>query len=137
MKKFAIHDRVSCINIGGKLVYSVYGDKPSYGIITDILSDGRVMVQWDDRMARKSTPIDPQNLISELEMQKKYSELELAFHKVERDVRDKMTEASQLILDAQKIAKMAGFDLQELSDATSLLENAMDEAGWQTSSWHC
>ena len=137
MTKFAVNDRVGTV-ADGKLRYYEHGDGPYYGSITDILSDGRVMVRWDNKwMNDRSKPVNPQDLVAESEMQERYSELERAFRKLEVDVRDKMTEASKLILDAKKIAKTAGFSLRDLSEATSILEEAIDTAGWQTSSWHC
>lgn len=135
MEIFVSGDRVGTYD--GKLKYSEYGDEPYYGTVTDILSNGRVMVKWDSKYMDSSKSVDPNRLMFESDLQAKYSELERAFRKVESEVAVKMKEASQMILDAQKIAKAAGFDLQELHDATSHLENAMDSAGWQTSSWHC
>ncbi len=135
METFIRGDRVG--SYSGKLKYSEYDEEPYYGTVTDILADGRIMVKWDDKYLDSSKSVSPNKLMFESDLRSKYSELEQAFHKVESEVAEKMKEASQIILDAQKIAKAAGLDLQELHGATSFLENAMDSAGWQTSSWHC
>lgn len=134
-RSFAVGDRVGQEH-GGK--YSPEGEGPSYGVITDVLSDGSVMVKWDSKWLNDSRrAINPKKLTPEAELVAKYSALEAAFHKVEQDVRTKLKEASQFILDAGKIAKEAGFSLSEMYDATSTLESAMGKAGWNTSSWHC
>lgn len=136
MTMFLVGDRVGYTYT--KPRYNEYDDKPQYGIITDILSDGRAMVKWDEEWQNThAKPISVQRLVTESTLKAQYSELEQVFHKVEAEVQDKMKEAGQLILDAQNIAMAAGFNLKELSEATSALEHAMEEAGWQTSSWHC
>src|SRR6478736_2182285 len=117
MENFIAGDRVGAIE--GKLKYSEYGDEPYYGTVTDILADGRIMVKWDDEYKNKySKSRSPQSLMFESELSRKYSELEQDFRRVEKEVAEKIKEVSQMILDAQKIAKAAGFDLQELREAT-------------------
>lgn len=139
MSKFSKGDRIGFVD--GKLRYDEYGDSgPYYGTVTDELSDGRVMVKWDDKWmnnAHNANPRNPEKLVPEKDLQEKYSALETEFKRVEAEVQAKMEEASRLITDAQKFAKDAGFDLQEMRDATSTLESAMGSAGWNTSSWHC
>lgn len=133
---FVIGDRIGLID--GKIRYIQHGDTPNYGVITDLLADGRIMVKWDSEwMNNNSKPINPKNLMAESEFKVKYSELEMAFCRVEDEVAEKLKEAGQIILDAQKIAKDAGFNITDLYEATSSLENAMESAGWNTSSWHC
>lgn len=135
---FGLGDRVGLID--GKIRYT-HGAVPSYGVITDLLTDGRVIVKWDNKWMNDSSawskPINSKNLMAESELKAKYSELEMAFCKVEDEVAEKLKEAGQIILDAQKIAKDGGFNITDLYEATSSLENAMESAGWNTSSWHC
>lgn len=136
MTKFTIGDRV------GASYYDIsklqYNNKPYYGIVTAVLTEDCVFVKWDDKW-RNDRPhtVNIDRLRLESELFREYSDLEQAFHSVELEVQSKLVEAGQIILEAQKIARASGFDLQELSDACSPLEDAMSEAGWQTSSWHC
>jgi hypothetical protein len=112
--------------------------KPNYGEITDVLSDGRVMVKWDDAWKNKNnSPINPQKLCDEEDAKFKRSELEEAFSKVEALVKAELKKAGDIIRNASQIADEAGLDLQDMEDATSALEGAMESAGWNTSSWSC
>jgi len=137
MAKLVKGDRISLVE--GKLRYTEYGDDPNYGVITDELSDGRVVVKWDNKWMNDNytKPIDPNKLLPEDEVKVKFAALEKEFRRVEDEVRAKMKEAGDIVLAAQKFAKEAGFELQEMSDATYSLEGAMEKAGWNTSSWHC
>lgn len=121
-----------------KIVYNEDVD-PDYGLITDILSNGKVMVKWDNEYLNKEEQkaVDPEHLDLEENVQKLYSKLEVEFNMVEKQVKEKLREASKLILDAQKLAKKTGHKVAEMYDAVSPLENAMDAAGWRTSSWNC
>jgi hypothetical protein len=136
MAKFAVGDRVGLLN--GKLTYSEYGDEPCYGVIVAELTEDSVMIKWDDSWKNTNNrPVNTDKLVVESELKAKYSALEAEFQRVEAEVKGHMEQASKLILAAQSFAKAAGFDLQELREATGTLESAMEEAGWNTSSWHC
>ena len=135
MAKYVVGDRVGEVN--GQLKYREYGE-PRYGVVTDVLSNGNVMVEWENKYgAPKRKESSPGNLLPEAEIKAKYSELEQAFLKVQAEVEEKLKAASTFILEAEKIASAAGLNLQDMRDATDHLEDAMNEAGWQTSSWHC
>ncbi len=102
------------------------------------LSGGRERFKWFSKwMNDKCQPVDREKLISEAEMSAKYSELEVVFLRVEKEVREKLSAVGALVLDAGKIAKDAGLDLLRMYEATSPLERSMEKAGWNTSSWHC
>lgn len=132
---FSVGDRVA--QVVGKLKYSQY-DGPSYGKVTDVLSDGRVVIKWDDKWKNdRSHPLNPISLFPEADIRFKFSILETEFKRVEDEVRIKMKEAGAIILDAAKFARDAGFEITNLDNAVGSLENAMGEAGWNTSSWHC
>lgn len=135
---FVKGDRIALVQ--GKLRYGAYGDgAPTYGVITDELADGRVMIKWDSEWKNKNnnTPVDRRQLAHEAEISEKYSALEEEFKNIEAEVKVKLKEAGDLIVSAKVFAAAAGFDLQELRGATRTLENSMEKAGWNTSSWHC
>lgn len=143
-KKFKKGDRVASVEYdeysghGGELRYDEYGDyAPFYGTVTDELSDNRVLVKWDKCSWLDSEPFSQKVLKPENELKTKYSELEKAFKAVEKKVQSKIKAAAKNISDAQKLAKKAGLNLNELTKAIGPLETAMDRAGWQTSSWAC
>lgn len=140
-KKFKKGDRVGYLD-SGELRYDEYEDNaPIYGVITEALSDNRVLVKWDNDTCYGirciDNPFSQKVLQPEKELKAKYSELEKAFKAVEKQVRGKIKSAAKSITAAQKMAKKAGLNLIELTSALGPLETAMDKAGWHTSSWEC
>jgi hypothetical protein len=100
-----------------------------------------VIVEWSDghlnkmqlgQLLSESDGIrEEQRLISEQER------LEREFEQVQTECSSKLNQAAKLVREAAALAKAKGQDLQEMSEATSDLEYAMEAAGWRTSSWHC
>src|ERR1700677_4001209 len=60
-------------------------DRPEYGVITDVLSNGKVLVKWDDeyrtQYPKYCSPQNPDDLALEEVVATKYSELETEFKK--------------------------------------------------------
>lgn len=83
----------------------------------------------------KRIPIE--NLMSLADAQVKKSELETDFNEVEAAVSVKLNEAAKLIKEASETAGEKDLSLPELSSATSALMDALDSAGWATSSLSC
>ena len=54
----------------------------------------------------------------------------------EKQVADKVRQASDLIDEAAKLARSIGKDLMDM-DSACAIEGSMERAGWNTSSWHC
>lgn len=100
-----------------------------------------VIVEWSDgRLDKRQI----RSLLSELEgiaenhrLQDEQDRLEEEFARVEEAVKEKLTEAAKLVNEAAILANNADVDLHEMYEATGLLERAMENAGWRTSSWHC
>jgi hypothetical protein len=65
------------------------------------------------------------------------SDLEKEWAETEKLVKVKMEKAAALIKGAIKIAKKHNLELNELYDGVKPLLDAMEEAGWQTSSLMC
>lgn len=131
MKNVTVGSRVA------SFIPEAYNDgKPSYGVVTDVLSNGQVMVKWDSQYKNASLE-NPSKLCGEVDAQVKWSALEEAFNNVEEKVAAELKKASEFVLSAGQIAKEAGMDLLEMYEATRALERAMEKAGWNTSSWHC
>lgn len=137
MLKFAVGDRVAFVN--GQMRFTEDGDGPSCGTVivaSDVLPDGTVMVKWDSAY-KGHTAVNPSQLLPEAEANEKWSKLEADFDRVTVEVKAKLSEAGKLIAAADQFATDNGFDIQKLWKATGVLEKAMENAGWNTSSWHC
>ena len=100
-----------------------------------------VVVEWDGGQINK-----PQlhNLLSEADglkenarLLEEQERLEREFEQVQSECASKLQQAARLVREASTLARSKGQDLQEMSEATYDLENAMESAGWRTSSWHC
>lgn len=103
--------------------------------------DGKlvVSVKWDDSW-RNPNPelVLVSDLALEKDVKKQASALEKEFRSYEKLVEAKLKEAAKLIKEADKLAKKAGVEgLHQMYESTYPLENAMDAAGWNTSSWSC
>lgn len=74
----------------------------------------------------------------QVELQAAKTKLEAEFQLVAKEVAKKLTAAAKLIEEAGVVATKAGRDLaSDFYQETHQLENAMERAGWNTSSWHC
>jgi len=99
-----------------------------------------VVVEWYDNNIQKITT---RSLLTEYEADQfdektlaAEAKLEEEWNAVEDQVRGKVNAAAKLISEAAKIATDSGHNLSEM-DCTGNLEDAMDEGGWNTSSWSC
>ena len=118
----------------GKLRYDPEND-PDYGVISDVLSSGKLMVKWDDSWKNKdNSAVEPSSLLLEKDLKEKLSKLEKEFLEIEKEIKNKMKEAGLKIKEAQKLAKKTGHSLEEMYDAVRPLVDAMDSAGWRSSS---
>ena len=147
-KVLAVGDRVG---VATSEYYDSYGDNattgklrydpdnsPDYGEIVSILADDKVMVKWDsDWMNEHNKPVDVSTLLPEADIKTLLTKLEQEFNDVEKQIKEKLKEASKAVKEAQKLAKKTGRDLADMYDAVYPLRNAMDSAGWHSSSWGC
>lgn len=110
-----------------------------YGVITDVLSSGKIVVKWDNEYYDRynQDPVDANTLLPEEVMKKKLDKLRESYDKTEGEIEQKMKEAAKLIKEANKLAKKTGHELAEMYDVISPLVGAMDASGWRTSSWGC
>jgi hypothetical protein len=116
-------------------------DPPAYGVVTAV-TDDNVIIKWDatryDAAHEGNLDLEDQkSLYPEEELKKKWSKLEEDFTKLEVQVVDKVKAAGKLLREANKIAKKTGHSLEEMYDAISPLMDAMDDCGWNTSSFGC
>jgi len=105
-------------------------------VIGNKLSDGDqvVAIEWADGTLAKVNANDIQPSMS----------IEEEFELFKSQVNEKLQQAADLIREANALAGAQGKDLQaydsEAEDAmfdSHLLERAMRDSGWNTSSWHC
>ncbi len=115
---------------------SEYGEAPDYGVVTDLLNDGTVLVKWDNEYAnrRLSKGLEPKLLLLEEDMKERISKLDEEFNETTKEIKAKMKEASALVKEASKLAKKTGNELAEMHDAVKPLVNAMDASGWRATS---
>lgn len=109
-------------------------DETMEGVVLDKpASKGKVFVSWDDVEEPEEVDIKILTLLSQK------NDLEKEFKEVEKTIKEKMKEAAALVKEANKMAKAAG--VRHLADmqygACSPLVDAMDNAGWRSSSWGC
>lgn len=105
-------------------------------VIGNKLSDGDqvIAVEWADGTLAKVNVNDVQICLS----------MEEEFELVKNLVNDKLAEAALAIKEAARLARENGHDLLEPDYGSprsefeiGLVESAMDDAGWATSSWYC
>lgn len=64
--------------------------------------------------------------------------LEAEFEETSKKVSKKIRDAAKLIREASSLADKHGKDLQhDFRYVAGVLEDAMGDSGWSTSSWHC
>ena len=113
------------------------GNKNRKGVVIgNKLSDGDqvVAVEWADGALPKVNVNDIQKCLS----------IEEEFQAMVEEVNSKITQAATLIREAAALAEANGKDLRSTDDENydylfdqGKLESAMEDAGWNTSSWHC
>jgi len=111
------------------------------GKIVGPLNGSLAIVEWEGGHISK---VDIKNLLAEVagiaenqRLQDEKDRLEREFATVEVAVKDKLADAAKLVNEAAAIANKGNVDIQDMYDATRDLERAMENAGWNTSSWHC
>lgn len=105
------------------------------GIIKSI-SGNIAVVKWEDYLWMDD-PVSIDLLFTHNDADKELSRLEKEFKLVEKEVAVKLKEAAKLLKEANKIAKKTGNNLSEMYEAIDPLYAAMDQCGWQTSSFGC
>jgi hypothetical protein len=113
------------------------GNKARKGVVIgNKLSDGDqvVAVEWADGTLAKANVNDIEKCLS----------IEEEFAAMQQQVNDKIAQAATLIREAAALAAANGKDLRSTDDENydylfdqDSLESAMEDAGWNTSSWHC
>jgi len=100
-----------------------------------------VIVEWGNRHLQK---VDIRELITEAEgfaqdeyVRSEQNRLEREFEHAQFAVTVKMKEAADAINAAVKLAKEKGSSLQDMYSAVVPLMDALDNAGWNTSSFSC
>lgn len=142
--KFAVGDRVGMWNEDTQLdsnqnpKWTEYDGGPVFGVVKEILSDKQIRIEWDDEYLNdypEETDRYSSEVMTEDEANKAWSDLEAKFVACQAAVAEKLKVAADAIAEAQKIAESYSYDLIELD--SDVLEGALDDAGWRTSSWHC
>lgn len=94
--------------------------------------DGMLLVEWRGGRIEK---LMANRLMGEEEATQLCESLEEEFDKVEEAVSKKLAKAAALVREANALAEGSGLDLYEMNDGGLL--DAMENAGWRTSSMSC
>lgn len=108
--------------------------------VDPITGEEKVYVQWDSTPWRGTNPEEvlTESLISEADGNAKYSQLETEWNVAEAEVKVLINAAAALIDEASEVASKAGCEsLTDMYDSIRPLYRAMDNAGWNTSSFGC
>ncbi len=120
------------------LYYNPDGDGLRLGEVTDISAKGKITVKWDGSYGRTET-LEAEDLMTEEAGKARYSELEAEFSVIEKQVAAKVKEIAQGIREANALSKKVGKPLAQMGYEIIYrdLYKAMDDAGWNTSSFGC
>lgn len=99
-------------------------------------SPGMVMVEWDYPQG-EITKVSASTLITEEEAEATKLKLEDDFDSLQKQLHDKLQQAAELISEAAEQARKHGHDLSEMYDTIDPLMDALDNAGWCSSSLGC
>lgn len=134
------------LRVGLKTTQYFEGDDPRPGtVVAGDAEPGYVQVEWDlyeYQVKAGEKPVARPERIKDLlpfkEALAQFKTLEKEFTAYEKQIEKKMKEAAKLIREADKLARKAGVDsLNEMHNATYPLYDAMDDTGWNTSSFNC
>ena len=108
------------------------------GKVIDISTRGHITVKWDKNWA-KDEVLEAEELMTEEAAKARWTELEKEFKEVEKQVAAKVKEVAKAIREANKLSRTVGRPLAQMGNDIIYRElyHAMDEAGWNTSSFGC
>ncbi len=120
------------------LYYNPDGDGLRVGEVTDISAKGKITVKWDGSYGRTET-LEAKDLMTEEAGKARYSELEAEFSVIEKQVAEKVKEIAVAIREADALSRKVGKPLAQMGYEIIYrnLYDAMDDAGWNTSSFGC
>ena len=112
------------------------GDYTMNGVIVDKEADtGKVFVKWEESEADLDWEEDQLTDIKLLTLDSDRSKIEQEYQDLQKILKVKMKEASDIIREAGKLANKHGYSLADTAGYD--LYSAMDSAGWRTSSFGC
>jgi hypothetical protein len=122
------------------IIQSKANKKRKGTVLGNNLKDGDLVlaIEWDNGALEKVNVDDVEVSLT----------VEQEFELLQNDVNSKLNEAAKLIREASNLAESKGLNLRSIDDdrpnctydylfAQEVLEDAMDGAGWNTSSWNC
>lgn len=116
-----------------KYFHDHYDESTLTGVVLDKpASDKCVIVLWHENDEEMEVEVQLLTLDTDRSL------IETEFKSTVKQVKDKMKEAAKLVREANALAKKGHApSLANMSDAIRPLINAMDSAGWRSSSWGC
>lgn len=139
MKKYKKDDRVVLFETSNLETHNEYeDDDTTRGVVLSVDNKGRVFVKWDGPYRTPNPSYHmPSELILEAKADQILSKLEDEYEVWAAPIRKKIEKAAKLLLEANEMAGEQGRELVEMENLNSALIDAMDKAGWQTSSFGC
>lgn len=129
---------------GDIIAYRYDGEGEDYGSLVGVIrtkeaAPGKVWVKWIEGQYLDSLDEDESEIdLKILTLESDRSSIEQDFKKVSKEIEAKMKEAGKVVKEANALAVKARLgNLAALYDASSPLVDAMDNAGWRSSSWGC
>jgi hypothetical protein len=139
MKTFEINDKVVLLDQSLEK-YNLDEENSTRGIVVaQSPKEGKILVQWTTNYYKKGKieEVDSISLCSEVEAEEKLTKLEAEFNVWSDQAKEKVAAAAQLLREAGEITQSHGHALVEVYDLTGPLIRAMDDCGWNTSSFNC
>lgn len=112
-------------------------NSPEFGKVTEVLGEGNIRVKWDSKWKKESV-VQANTMAPESVVKERLSVLEEEFTVVEKEVSAKLKEVAKGLREANQLTKKKlGRNLYQLSMGYGPLYDAMNSAGWRTSSFGC
>jgi hypothetical protein len=119
-----------------KYRHDEYDDYAMVGVVSDKDAPaGKVFVKWEESEADLDPDEDHEVDIKLLTLFSDRAEIEKEYKVLMKELAGKMKEASSIIKEAGKLARKHGYSLADTVGYD--LYDAMDSAGWRTSSFGC
>jgi hypothetical protein len=124
---FKVGDRVANL-------VSSHDTNVTYGKVIMVEAPNSYLVEWDNKSI---TRFKATNLMLESEAKVLKDKLSAEFAAIENSILSKIKESTAALKEAIHLARAKNISISEMYDINSELMDAMDEAGWNTSSYRC
>ena len=153
--KFKVGDRVAIsMNHEGDFSDTFVFDpnqELQYGEVISVLPKNELLILWESDYLNHSIYssktgtctyepkiVSNKGILLAYVADAQFSVLEKEYRKIEKEIKNKIKSAAKLIIEANNMAHTSNVGpLADMYDAISPLYSAMDQSGWNTSSFGC